>query len=126
MGQVHPQQCRKTGDMLEAEVGDADQSNNKGDEEEDEEPIYNYTPPATPTSSRSPAHNEVLMSSFSLTSAKLAKSGHSRLRVLLATSKSFLSFEEHDNLVWAALKEVGNFSTTLSAKLLKLENVENG
>ncbi|EGO30574.1 hypothetical protein SERLADRAFT_404686 [Serpula lacrymans var. lacrymans S7.9] len=31
---------RKTADMLEAEVGDVDQSSNKGDEEEDEKPIH--------------------------------------------------------------------------------------
>ncbi|EGO30874.1 hypothetical protein SERLADRAFT_404855 [Serpula lacrymans var. lacrymans S7.9] len=69
--------------------------------------------------------SKAIITSFSPTSSRLAKAGHSQMCVILSTVKGFPGTDERDELVWNAIIKVASSSSLFKTTIVDLENARN-
>ncbi|EGO30306.1 hypothetical protein SERLADRAFT_404538 [Serpula lacrymans var. lacrymans S7.9] len=80
----------------------------------------NSSPSLTPS-----RDSKAIITSFSPTSSRLAKAGHSQMCVILSTVKGFPGTDEQDELVWNAIIKVASSSSLFKTTIVDLENARN-
>ncbi|EGO30218.1 hypothetical protein SERLADRAFT_404493 [Serpula lacrymans var. lacrymans S7.9] len=69
--------------------------------------------------------SKAVITSFSPTSSRLAKAGHSQMCVILSTVKGFPGTDERDELVWNAIIKVSSSSLLFKTTIVDLENARD-